>query len=80
MDSRAPLAMAVFADCGIDVLLAGHLHASHDGNAGARYLDMDHAALVVQTGTATSKRVHDEENSFNVIGIEPARIIVRRRA
>jgi 3',5'-cyclic AMP phosphodiesterase CpdA len=33
---RAPMAMEVFAECGVDLLLAGHLHMSHAGNtAGA---------------------------------------------
>lgn len=77
---RARLAIGVFVDCGVDLLLAGHLHASHAGDTSARYSDLDHAALVVQAGTATSTRGRGEANSFNVIDIEPARITVRRHA
>ncbi|MEO8809489.1 MAG: metallophosphoesterase [Rhodanobacter sp.] len=77
---RAPLAMGVFAECGVDLLLAGHLHASHAGNTSARYPDLDHAALVVQAGTAASTRGRGEANSFNVIEIEPIQITVRRFA
>lgn len=77
---RAPLAMDVFADCGVDLLLAGHLHTSHTGNTGARYPHGDYAALVIQAGTATSTRGRGESNSFNVIRIDGACIEVQRHA
>lgn len=75
---RGKQAMSVFAECGVDMLLAGHLHASHAGNTSGRYPELDHGAVVVQAGTATSTRGRGEANSFNVIEIEPARIMVRR--
>src|SRR5689334_20572595 len=34
---RAHMAMDAFADCGVDLLMAGHLHKSHAGNTEARY-------------------------------------------
>src|SRR5581483_11593321 len=34
---RARLAMETLADCGADVLLAGHLHTGHTGSTAARY-------------------------------------------
>lgn len=74
---RAPLAMAVFADCGADLLLAGHLHLTHTGTT-ARYAISGYAALVVQAGTATSTRGRGEANSFNVIRIDRPRISVER--
>jgi 3',5'-cyclic AMP phosphodiesterase CpdA len=75
---RAHMAMEVFAECGVDLLMAGHLHTSHAGNTSARYKISEYAALVVQAGTATSTRGRGEVNSFNVIRIEPARIEVDR--
>jgi 3',5'-cyclic AMP phosphodiesterase CpdA len=75
---RAPLAMAMFAECGVDLLLAGHLHASHAGNSSARYPLCGYAALVVQAGTATSTRGRGEANSFNCIQIDQGRIVVHR--
>ena len=75
---RAPLAMAAFADCGVDLLLAGHMHASHAGSTARRYRHDHYAALVVQAGTATSTRGRGELNSFNVVRIDKTRIDVER--
>jgi 3',5'-cyclic AMP phosphodiesterase CpdA len=75
---RAQMAMDVFAECGVDLLMAGHLHLSHAGNTQARYKISEYAALVVQAGTATSTRGRGEVNSFNVIRIERERIEVDR--
>jgi 3',5'-cyclic AMP phosphodiesterase CpdA len=76
--NRAPMAMQVFAECGVDVLMAGHLHASHAGNTAERYKISEYAALVVQAGTATSTRGRGEVNSFNVVRIEHERVEVDR--
>jgi 3',5'-cyclic AMP phosphodiesterase CpdA len=75
---RAHMAMDVFAECGVDLLMAGHLHQSHAGNTEARYKISEYAALVVQAGTATSTRGRGEVNSFNVIRTEPQKIEVDR--
>jgi 3',5'-cyclic AMP phosphodiesterase CpdA len=75
---RAEMAMRAFADSGVDVLMAGHLHASHAGSTAERYQLADYAALVVQAGTATSTRGRGEVNSFNVLRVEPSRVEVDR--
>ena len=75
---RAPMAMKAFADCGVDLLLAGHLHTSHVGSTSERYQMSEYAALVVQAGTATSTRARGEVNSFNVVRVEHERIEVDR--
>ncbi|HEY0065648.1 MAG TPA: metallophosphoesterase family protein [Telluria sp.] len=75
---RAPMAMRAFADCGVDLLLSGHMHASHAGNTSERYQMSEYAALVVQAGTATSTRGRGEVNSFNVVRVEPERVEVDR--
>lgn len=75
---RAPMAMKVFAETGVDLLLAGHLHASHAGSTADRYKIDEYAALVVQAGTATSTRGRGEVNSFNVLRVEHDRVEVDR--
>jgi 3',5'-cyclic AMP phosphodiesterase CpdA len=75
---RANMAMEVFAECGVDLLMAGHLHLSHAGNTQARYKISEYAALVVQAGTATSTRGRGEVNSFNVLRVDRDRIEVDR--
>lgn len=75
---RAPMAMQAFAEEGVDLLLAGHLHLSHAGNTAERYQIRGFAALVVQAGTATSTRGRGEVNGFNVIRIHHGCIEVDR--
>jgi 3',5'-cyclic AMP phosphodiesterase CpdA len=76
---RATLAMDSFAQCGVDVLLAGHLHMSHSAHSGSRYALSGYQALVVSAGTATSTRGRGESNAFNVLRLSKARIEVERR-
>lgn len=75
---RAPMAMAAFAECGVDLLLSGHMHASHSGSTADRYQMSEYAALVVQAGTATSTRGRGEVNSFNVVRVEHDKVEVDR--
>jgi 3',5'-cyclic AMP phosphodiesterase CpdA len=75
---RADVAMKVLAECGADVLLAGHLHTSHIGHTATRYKIEGHSALVIQAGTATSTRERGERNSFNVVHVDHPRIAVDR--
>ena len=75
---RATAAMNVFASCRIDMLLAGHLHASHAGDTSERYQCGDYSAIAVQAGTATSTRGRGESNSFNIIRINSRHIAVDR--
>ena len=77
---RAREAMEVFASCGVDLLLAGHFHTSQSGDTSARHEISGYSALVVQAGTATSTRGRGEENSFNVLRVSRAEIVVERRA
>ena len=75
---RANLAMRAFAERGVDLLLAGHVHRGSSGSTAERYRIDGYSALVVQAGTATSTRHRGETNSFNVIRLERDRIAVER--
>jgi 3',5'-cyclic AMP phosphodiesterase CpdA len=60
---RAAGALRTVAECGIDLLLAGHFHVAHAGQTtGGR------AAIFVAAGTL-SGRLRGEANSFNAIRI-----------
>ena len=75
---HARKAMRMFARCGADILLSGHLHESHTSDTRLRYKIDDFVALVVQAGTATSTRVRGESNSFNALHIDQSRVRVER--
>lgn len=75
---RAGMAMAMFAQHGVDVLLAGHLHTSRSAGTGERYALAGYEALVVSAGTATSTRGRGETNSFNVLRLQKQRVEVER--
>lgn len=77
---RAELAMTALAECGADVLLAGHIHLSHTAHSSARYKIAGHSALIVSAGTATSTRGRGEANSFNLLRIKHPFINVERLA
>jgi predicted phosphodiesterase len=67
------MALDTLAHCGVDVLLAGHLHAAQATAHAA-----GPCALIVQAGTATSQRTRKEPNSFNVLRVARERIEVGR--
>lgn len=69
-------AMAAMAECGVDLLLSGHLHLTQTTLSSGRYQVPGHSALIVQAGTATSTRGRGEVNSFNCLGITPGKIRV----
>jgi 3',5'-cyclic AMP phosphodiesterase CpdA len=74
---RAAMAMERLLSCGVDLLLAGHLHLSHTGHTALRYKIGGHSAIFVQAGTL-SMRGRGEANAFNVVRIEDRVIEVRR--
>jgi len=75
---RARLAMQTFAACGVDILLAGHVHVGDAGSTAQRYRALGRAALVINAGTATSTRGRGQANSFNVIRIDARVVTVER--
>ncbi len=75
---RAEAAMKVFAECGADMLLSGHLHKTHTTHSAERYKIPGHSALIVQAGTATSTRGRGEHNSFNALRITAEDVNVER--
>jgi 3',5'-cyclic AMP phosphodiesterase CpdA len=75
---RAEEAMAPLSECGVDLLLAGHMHLALAGNTSKRYKIEGYSAIFVQAGTATSTRGRGEPNSYNVLEIQRHEIVIQR--
>jgi len=65
---RNELALDAIEEAGVDLLLAGHAHHAsvHSAN---ELVTRAGGALVIQAGTATSTRVREQNQSFNVIDV-----------
>lgn len=72
---RAKMALAAFADCKVDIVLSGHLHASGAVTSDTFYAG-PHTALLVQAGTATSSRRRHEANAFNLLRISDGLVTI----
>ena len=76
---RSRLAMKILAECGVDLLLAGHFHIADTTQTAKRYKMSDYSAIIVSSGTSTSTRGRGQPNSFNIIRIEQPDIAIERR-
>lgn len=78
---KARRAIDLFAELRVDLILGGHLHRAYIGNSLDLYpgVNREHGIIIVQSGTATSRRGRArerEKNSVNLIrvGAEVVRI------
>jgi 3',5'-cyclic AMP phosphodiesterase CpdA len=72
---RQQLALGAIGDAGVDLLLAGHNHRASTHHARDLVTEAG-PALVIQAGTATSTRLREEAQSFNLVQIEPGSVAV----
>ena len=76
---RSRLAIKNLAECGVDLLLAGHFHIADTSQTAKRYQLPGYSAVIVSSGTSTSTRGRGQPNSLNVIRIDGADLTIERR-
>ena len=70
---RSDMALDAIEEAGVDMLLAGHAHHATVHSA-SDLVTRAGGALVIQAGTATSTRVREQSQSFNVIDVADGRV------
>ncbi len=75
LTSGAAEAIEGLSECGADVLLCGHLHTTVTSPFTAAP-----GLLLVQAGTGLSSRLRGEENTFNLLTVEGAKLKIERFA
>ena len=76
--ARGARALDALTRGGVDVILTGHMHVSASGHRASRYDAGGRSAVIVEAGTATSTRLREATNAFNVLRLSPSRIVVER--
>lgn len=76
---RSRLAIKTLAECGVDLLLAGHFHIADTSQTAKRYQLPGYSAIIVSSGTSTSTRGRGQPNSLNVIRIDYPNLTIERR-
>jgi 3',5'-cyclic AMP phosphodiesterase CpdA len=72
---RSKLLKNMIQSCGIDLILSGHLHKGYSFEF---QFNQKHKTVFVQAGTATSSRLRDEKNNYNLISYDDNLVVELR--
>ena len=76
---RARQALPALESCGVDLLLAGHYHRCFSGDITEQHSHLERPMLVAHAATATSTRLRNEPNGYNLITIAPPAVTFEER-
>jgi 3',5'-cyclic AMP phosphodiesterase CpdA len=73
-------ALDMMQQCGIHMLLAGHLHMNYSGDVRTHHEAVTRSILSIQAGTAISSRLRAEPNAYNWITIDRNKVSIEVRS
>lgn len=77
---RSAMALEAIAEAGVHLVLTGHFHRPFSADLASAHAAMRRSVLIIEAGTAVSRRLRDEPNSYNVLELDRDRLRCTVRA